>query len=372
MLAMDKSTLYSTAQNFAKKIKEARPDITSDPDACLCLIIASTQDIFSGVTSIKVDEGNVETYAAEEIAANALIAAGGARAKQMILITIEDFSFMQPNEGSLAKLMRASVENGACEIVLNPEESATAASLVTSVDTPDFLSGYDDDTPAPPPKEGAAVGAPAEFAAGFDVDESNPFYGGPDGAQGQPAAQGGAGVNSLFDQPSDAQEVGASGFPNPYMTPPQGYPQQGGFPQQQGMYGQGYPQQGGYPQQQGMYGQGYPQQGGYPQQNPYGGNPYQQQNMNPQNAAPYRGGYPNPSVHVGSNVPSMSAYQSQSIMNNAGGSSAAFKKRLSNFLGEEEDGTDQEGERLSKEDMLKMQKDKKKVAKASNNMKKKM
>ena len=42
------------------------------------------------------------------------------------------------------------------------------------------------------------------------------------------------------------------------------------------------------------------------------------------------------------------------------------------ILGEEEDGTDQEGERLSKEDMLKMQKDKKKVAKASNNMKKKM
>ena len=149
MLAMDKSTLYSTAQNFANKVKEARPDITSDSDACLCLIIANSQEIFSGITGIKIDEGTVETYAAEEIAANALIAAGGARATQMILITLDDNSFMQPSENCLAKLMRASVENGACEIILNPEESVTAASLVTSVATPDFLSGYDDDTPVP-------------------------------------------------------------------------------------------------------------------------------------------------------------------------------------------------------------------------------
>ena len=220
MLAMDKSTLYSTAQNFAKKIKEARPDMTSDPDACLCLIVANSQDIFSGVTSIKVDEGNVETFAAEDIAANALIAAGGARAAQMILITLDDNSFMTPSESCLARMMRASVENGACEIIQSPEESVTAASLVTSVATPDFLSGYDDDTPAPEQKESAKVGAPAEFAEGFDVDEGNPFYGGPSAASEIPASQGGAGVNSLYDQPADAQEVGASGFPNPYMTPP--------------------------------------------------------------------------------------------------------------------------------------------------------
>ncbi|MBP7187636.1 MAG: hypothetical protein KBA55_12930, partial [Ruminococcus sp.] len=252
---MDKSTLYSTAQNFAKKIKEARPGYVSDPDACLCLIIADSQEIFSGVTSVKVDEGEVEVNPAEDIAANAVIAAGGVKAKQMILITLDDYGFMQPNEGCLAKLMRASVENGACEIMMNTEEVSTAASLVTSVSTPDFLSGYDDETPAPAPAvPNANVGAPADFSAGFDVDENNPFYGGPEAAKEMPVGQGGE-INSLYNKPADAQEVGASGFPTAYMPPLQGYPQQGvyavhggGFPQQQGMYPQqGYPQQGYYP-----------------------------------------------------------------------------------------------------------------------------
>lgn len=390
---MEKSTLYSTAQNFANNIKTARPGYLSDPDACLCLVIADSQEIFSGVTSVKVDEGTVEVNPAEDIAVNALIAAGGVKAKQMILITLDDNSFMQPNEGSLAKLMRASVENGACEIMLNMEDAVSAASLVTSVSTPDFLSGYDDDTPAPEPvMPSSSVGAPADFSAGFDVDETNPFYGGPQAATEVPVGQGGE-INSLYDQPADAQEVGASGFPTPYMPPLQGYPQQGvyaphgGYPQQ-GMYPQqgGYPQQGYYPQypqqgyypqypQQGYYPQGYPQDNNFPQPNPYMSgthNSVYQQNMNPQNAAPYGGAYGGPSVHVGGGIPAGSAYQqSQSVMNSTAETGSAYKKRLSNFLGEDAD-SDSEADKMSKEDMLKQAKDKKKVAKANFNFKKKM
>ena len=343
---MEINALYETAKNFAGILKQNYPHFESDPDACLALIIADSGDIYSGVSSVTINEGTPEALPAENIAAMSLVTSG-AKARQMIIITLEDYGFFEPNENALRILVNASPENGSCQVALSPEEASPAAALLPNA-AEDFMSGYDDTdvpettaaAPEAPAADAASLGAPAEFANGFDVDETNEF-----------AASGGGSseVKSFYDQPADAQQQGASGFNNPYAAAQQGVnPQQGGFQQ------------------------GYPQQGGYPQQNPYGGNPYQQQNMNPQNAAPYRGGYPNPSVHVGSNVPSMSAYQSQSVMNNAGGSSAAFKKRLSNFLGEEEDGTDQEGERLSKEDMLKMQKDKKKVAKASNNMKKKM
>jgi len=93
--------------------------------------------------------------------------------------------------------------------------------------------------------------------------------------------------------------------------------------------------------------------------------------MNPQNAAPYGGAYGSPSVHVGGGVPGGSAYQqSQSVMNTPGESGAAYKKRLSNFLGEDE--SSDESDNMSKEDMLKLAKDKKKVAKANFNFKKKM
>jgi hypothetical protein len=100
-----------------------------------------------------------------------------------------------------------------------------------------------------------------------------------------------------------------------------------------------------------------------------------QQNGNMPNAAPYGNGaaYGGASVHVGGGVPNRSVYQqSQSVMASAGASGAAYKKRLSNFLGDDDAASESEAEQLSKEDMLKLQKDKKKVAKANNNIKKKM
>ena len=71
-------------------------------------------------------------------------------------------------------------------------------------------------------------------------------------------------------------------------------------------------------------------------------------------------------------MPGGSAYQhSQSVMNTPGESGAAYKKRLSNFLGEDDSSID-ESDNMTKEDMLKLAKDKKKVAKANLNFKKKM
>ncbi|MBQ1519287.1 MAG: hypothetical protein IIZ53_05460, partial [Ruminococcus sp.] len=83
--------------------------------------------------------------------------------------------------------------------------------------------------------------------------------------------------------------------------------------------------------------------------------------------------YGGTSTHIGGGVPVGSAYQaSQSVINKPGESSTAFKKRLSNFLGEDNLSSDGEGNQMSKEDMLKLAKDKKKVAKANFNFKKKM
>jgi hypothetical protein len=50
-------------------------------------------------------------------------------------------------------------------------------------------------------------------------------------------------------------------------------------------------------------------------------------------------------------------------------SGSAFKKRLSNFL-DDDDAAGETGESMSKEDMLKQAKDRKKVAKANLNLKK--
>ena len=404
---MEISTLYETAKYFAGMLKQKYPYLEADTDACLSLVVAESGDIFSGVSSITLSEGSPVVLPAEDIAAMSVITSGQT-ASQLIIITIEDNSFCEPSESALKMLVNSSPENGSCQIILSPDEVAAAASLIPNA-VEDFMSGYDDlDTPQETAPEmesldpASSLGAPAEFSEGFDIDETNPF-----------AAAGGSAseVKSFYDQPEDAQQQGASGFNNPYAAqspvnpqegfPQQGYPQQGfpqqgypqqGFPQQgypqqgypqqgypqQGFPQQGYPQQGypqqGYPQQgypqQGFPQQGYPQQGGFPQANPYNsgthGSVYQHGGF------PQQGGFPQATPYGTGGHSSMyqsnygaNADQARSVMLSSNGGGGAFKKRLNNFLDDEADGLGGSSENLSKEEMLKQAKERKKVAKAN-------
>ena len=99
------------------------------------------------------------------------------------------------------------------------------------------------------------------------------------------------------------------------------------------------------------------------------------------NAAPYRQGYTGQSVH-GGNMRTNTYQQSQSVsvtLTSKPGGESAFKKRLNSFLGDDEGGSnsdfsassDNSGDAgMSKEDMLKQAKDRKKIAKANLNLKK--
>ena len=359
---MEIGSLYNTAKNFAETVKHSRPEL-ANYDACLCLIVADSGDIYSGVSSVSINEGTVQDVPAERIAVMSVITAKHVIAKQLIVISIDDYSYFKPEDEAIALLVNSSVDNGSCQVVLSPDETATAASLAPASAVTDFLSGYDE-TPE-------QLGAPAEYASGFDVDSTNPFNNGEEDKVDS--------LNSLYEHPEEAQQMGASGFPNVYAQ--QGYPQQQGFPQQQGYpqqqgfpQQQGYPQQG-FPQQQGYPQQGFPQQQGYPQQGmpqptPYGGgmqNSMYQQNMN---AAPYRQGYTGQSLHGGSMYQQQPQQSVSVTLTSKPSGESAFKKRLNNFLGDDDDV--ETGDSMSKEDMLKQAKDRKKVAKANLNFKKKL
>ena len=345
---MENNALYETAKVFAGVLKQRYPYLDEESDACLALIVADSGSVFSGVSSIAINEGTPEVLPAEKIAAMSLITSGET-ARQMIIITIDDNSFFEPDVDVLRMLVNHSPENGSCQVVLSPEEAAAAASLIPNA-AEDFMSGYDDDVEAPAqtdaPEAPAApsLEAPAEFVDGFEVDETNPF-----------AASGGAAseVKSFYDQPADAQQQGASGFNNPYAAP--------GEPQQQG----GFPQQGGYPQaspySSGVAGSsmyqhsGYIQQGGFPQASPYGAGGHSSVYQHGGSAAMPVGGNPDA--------------RSMMLSNNSEG--GAFKKRLSSFLGDDDDTGSGAGESLSKAEMLKQAKERKKVAKANEKFKNK-
>ena len=382
---MEIGALYDTAKNFANLIKEAEPYYATADDACLCLIVADNGDIFSGVTSTQINNGAPAPLAAEKIAAMSIVSAGVV-AKQLIVVYFDEFAFAQPSEDALSLLVSSKVENGACQVILSPEETQTAASLIPNA-AEDFMKGYDFDSTDEAAQQPAAaqppvntLGSAAEFSNGFDVDENNPFYAAPSQEAPLAVQNKGADPRFLYEQPTEPPMGG--GYPQ-QGYPQQGYPQQGypqqGYPQQ-GYPQQGYPQQG-YPQQ-GYPQQGYPQQG-YPQANPYnagGGHAsvYQQQGFpqaNPYNQGTHGSAY----MQTSRSVP-INSVSAGSVILTSGSAGGAFKKRLSTYL--DDDGapapTGAEGiagesasNEMSIDDLKKQQKDRKKVAKAQQKLNKK-
>ncbi|MBR1864535.1 MAG: hypothetical protein IJ806_10655 [Ruminococcus sp.] len=394
---MDTGVLYNTAKGLAEKIKQEKPGFVGADDCTLCVIKTDKDELFTGVTALKLNGEEISVIRSEAAAVEAMTAAKQRRAKEMIVMNFSDLSVVTPDEEAISLLTSISVDNNNTEAAVSEEEAKTLIQLRPGdqnsfVD--DFLSGYDD-APSAAPDDGAALGGPAEFVNGFEVDESNPFY--------EAAADGNEfdapnALNqtpppppALYDQPEQAQQMGQAGFQPPpgyYQQQagyPQGYPQQG-YPQQG--YPQGYPQQGypqqGYPQypQQGYPQQGYPQypQQGYPQQGyPQQGYPqqgYPQQGGYPQ-AAPYGQGVGTGSVHVGPPAGYQQSRQvSQMVSQNIAGG-ASFKRRLSAFVDDDDDAAEEKSDSgansgMSKEDMMKEIKEKKKNAKLDSSFKKKM
>ena len=353
---MEITKLFSTAKDYAEQIRQAFPGVISIPDAQITLIVVNDDEIITGYTAVTVIEGIAETVSSELQALHLLKPEQSA--KQMLTLMVNEGYAVRPSEEIIAKLSAIREGNEKCSIILSPTESIPADEIdfKPQPEVDDFLSGFDDAVSSNP--LGKSLAAPAEYARGIEVDESNPFYEAP--AADMPAA--------LTIEQEPEEEPGAEFQPEfePDQPMNQGYPQQG-YPQQ-GYPQHGYPQQG-YPQQ-GYPQHGYPQQG-YPQHGGYMNPAQQSAYLNPQVAAPYpqNGGITSRPIHS-SAIPTQSVYQQQpsiAVSQNLSTNGGAFKNRLASFLNDEEaaaaDAAEAAETGLSKEELLQRAKERKKVAK---------
>ena len=105
---MEIGSLYNTAKNFAETLKQKRPELTQY-DAELCLIIADTGDIYSGVSTVSINEGAVEDVSAAKIAVMSVVTAKHVIAKQLIVVSLDDFIYIRPDDEALGMACDASV-----------------------------------------------------------------------------------------------------------------------------------------------------------------------------------------------------------------------------------------------------------------------
>ena len=406
---MEINELYNLAKQYADMIMQSKPEYISESDSAVCVIVDKDEQPITGVTTVTVKGGQVETVPAETVAVRRFIdSADSTAAKKIVTLLFKDGNVVNTGKASLMILAQANPANGDCCVLTSPEEGTLLREIVPVPEAApvvekapevkaaaepsmmDLMDGFDVDTDTE--EKSAAdkkavnaaesVGAPAEFADGFSVDESNPFF------EASAPANGAAvntidngGVKTMFDHPSDATAQGAAGFNIP-PTMQQGYPRQGmqsGYPQQ----GMGYPQQGmqgGYPQQ----GMGYPQQGmqgGYPQQ----GMGFQQQPM--QNGFQGAGTTVRPAANNGGVVSTMMKMPGvgqtsiqvgdissrQAVSQSIKSISTDELRRPSTFASTiDDDDEDEEEVPMTLEEMRKLAKQKKKNAKVNSNFKKKM
>lgn len=258
--------------------------------------------------------------------------------------------------------------------------------------------GFDfDDTPTEPVQ--TLSGSNTETIPAQPEQPVNPV---PEQYQNMPQ-----GMNPQFMQPNMQNYSQSQGYP--YQ--PQGYPQgyNGMNPQFVQPNMQNYSQSQAYPYQPQGYPQGYPQpnganpqfvqpdmqQQGYVQQYPYGQQPNQPVNANqgnfPSNAQPYpqnpvnsqplQNVYPHqPAPYISShymNTSSMNSSQPVGSVPLSSGGKSKFKQRLNKFMGEDAPSapvqpTKPVEESLSKDEIKKIARDKKKMAKVNADFKKRM
>ena len=206
MFIMDIGKFYDTAKNYAEKIKEERPGFVWDSYSAICLIITENDEIFTGVTGLKISSGNVVTVSAENNTVMMMIAENTLKAKQMIVISLEDLRILKPSADCLNLLLRVDSVNEKCEVVVSEE---------TSVCISDFLSDIydinesDDDGESIEEVEMLAAEEtvqsdnasisyePDDCVDNVVIDESNPFYEPPvDKSKGEEPE-----IKVLYEQP---------------------------------------------------------------------------------------------------------------------------------------------------------------------------
>lgn len=193
---MGTNFFYNMVREYAEALVKQRPDCAAS-GAMICAFLTSKHDVFAGITGISLNNGAVQSVPAEYLAVNALQSAGQTKVRQMITLSLADFSVVSPDAKCVSELIEINPENNDCEVFISANESVKACEL--DLNNKHFFDGFDTQDSKPEQADKNAfekmgivsesqaeqssassskeeLGAPADFSSGFDIDVTNPFY----------------------------------------------------------------------------------------------------------------------------------------------------------------------------------------------------
>jgi|GEM_PF-6648054 len=160
---MENSKIYSTAMEFAEKIKKEKP-CYSGLDAA---VIISDKGTHLGVTGVNAADGKLVEVPADVAAFLNMRNSGGRKALGLAVVKLTDMSITAPSEDTPEIMFRANTENDGCLVCLGKDESKLLSALRLGADSDSMMDGFDFDEPAE---------NTSNVISGIAVDESSPFY----------------------------------------------------------------------------------------------------------------------------------------------------------------------------------------------------
>ena len=201
---MDKE-FYNLAVKLMDNIRQLEPNLVSARDAELCVLMTESQQIYAGITSVKISAGQLMRACPEYNAIMAMVPEGESRVLKLITVSFSHREVSQPCEGCLELLCRVNKENVDTEIYIAANRSVAASELMPELvaDAPEVAVPVSEEAEAPAEVEAAAetpaeVEAAAETPAEGEAAAETP-------AEGEAAAEAPAEGEAAAEAPAEGE-----------------------------------------------------------------------------------------------------------------------------------------------------------------------
>ncbi len=153
---MDAYKLYNIAMEYAEKVWQERSDYVSTYYATITVLISDGGHIYTGITGLTVNYGDIEILRSEKGAMAAMLLDGQTFAKQMVTLSFKTRKFAEPNEDALKALYELDPRNADCSIMIGEDQFTTAGDVIgideAAEEAEEAAAAPVEEAPAPEPE----------------------------------------------------------------------------------------------------------------------------------------------------------------------------------------------------------------------------
>ncbi len=153
---MDAYKLYNIAMEYAEKVWQERSDYVSTYYATITVLISDGGHIYTGITGLTVNYGDIEILRSEKGAMAAMLLDGQTFAKQMVTLSFKTRKFAEPNEDALKVLYELDPRNADCSIMIGEDQFITAGDVLgideAAEEAEEAAAAPVEEAPAPEPE----------------------------------------------------------------------------------------------------------------------------------------------------------------------------------------------------------------------------